>query len=152
MNTGKWAEKAFEAFYEDKAFHLYRFEDYGDVNYRSGRNTRLAGKVGVSERPSDYLLTVEGQMSYVEVKSCSGKTSFPFKNIQGGQIKAAMKQTAARGDYWFVIYSVTFQQWFKVPASLVLTTKNEGRKSLAYKDIQAYRWPELERFTSTFTA
>jgi penicillin-binding protein-related factor A (putative recombinase) len=146
------AEKAFEQFYSAKGYNLYRFEDFGDVNFRSGRNTRLGGKVGVAERPSDYLLTEDGQMYYVEVKSCSNSTSFPFKNVAGSQWRAAMKQVAAGGRYDFTIYSVENNQWFRVPAQVLLETREQGRKSLAYKTIQQYRWVEMEEYFSTFTA
>lgn len=153
MKDWKKAEKAFEAFYGNhrKDCNLYRFEDFGDVNFRSGRNTRLAGKVGVTERPSDYLLTVQGQMAYVEVKSCANKTSFPFSNIRGSQWRSALKQTKAGGEYLFMIYSSEHNQWFRVPASVLIETKDNGKQSLAYKDIQAYRWSEMELFFSTFS-
>lgn len=148
----KIVEAAFEAYYNNsrKDTYLYRFEDFGDVNFRSGRNTRLAGKVGVNERPSDYLLTDNGQTSYVEVKSCSNKTSFPFSNIQGSQWRTAIQQVRAKGPYYFVIYSAEQKSWFKVPATVLVETREAGKKSLAYKDIQAYRWHDMELFFSTY--
>jgi len=130
-NNGKLSEELFEKkiLLDDPQGHLYRFEDYAQVNF--GRQT--TSKI-VQSKPADYLLTKHGHTSYVEVKSTID-SRFPFKNIKRGQWRAGTLQTRAGGDYWVYIHFLTAKNWYKVPFRLLL---DHPMKSLAEKDIKEF--------------
>lgn len=145
-NDGKHYEGVFqeelESFYKKNIF-IHRFQDTGDATARANGRGRRTGRrktmVYLEAQPSDFLVTLEGQTAYVEVKDCNSKTSFPFSNITAGQIIAAKRQVAAKGMYLFVIHHKT--TWYGVPAEVILGTTK--RKSLPWKDLEQYKLKKL---------
>lgn len=138
-NTGKSAEQAFEAYWEDKgkAAFLHRVTDQAEVNGRS------KVRAVVKKQPSDYILTYGGSTFYAEVKSSNNATSFPFGDITQGQWTAALKQTKAGGDYVFFIKNMITGCWYKVIAERFLL--HEGR-SMKWSDMDHLRWRDMEQF------
>lgn len=133
VNTGQDAEKEFEQKltlkYGKKVF-IERLPDTKSIK-GSIKNGFIQG------RPSDYILTIDGEMCYAEVKSCGDKTSFPFSNIRKDQWKAAIQQVAAGGVYLFFIKNTNTNQWFVVEARTILEKKKE-RNSIKWTELQTW--------------
>ena len=144
-NNGKHAEAVFESYWEGrgKSSFIYRFLDAGDLLQRIraivGAKFPL-GKLAaiIPSQPSDYLVVdaEEGQF-FAEVKSSKSPTSFPLSNIKPSQWSAAKRTAAAKGQYWFFIYSYAKDRWYRVPASIVLETQE---KSLKWDKLEKYLW------------
>jgi len=137
-NTGKASERAFEQHWASygKLAHLERRHDMAFVR---GLNPELKG-IKFPAQPSDYLLSHNGHVYYCEVKSCGNKTSFPFSQFEKEQWKAMMRVTSAGGYYLVFIHNTNTDQWYRVPALLILKTDKEGHKSLTWDSLREFRW------------
>lgn len=124
-NTGKSSEEIFERWAENLGGFVYRFEDLFDAKRK--------GKVA-NRKPSDFLLTIDGETSYAEVKS-TVKPSFTFSNIQPEQWRTAVKQTRAGGQYFFFVHFMTQERWFKLPARVII---DSVKKSINIKELGDY--------------
>ena len=135
-NDGMTSEDIFDAHWtlKGKAAANYSFTDT--------RKLRGAGGKGFANaRPSDRIVTFNGEMFFAEVKSTQNKTSFPYSNIEPSQMGWARRITAAGGLYFFFIHALVPNQWFRVPAEYVLTS---DKRSANFKEIAHYEWhPEI---------
>lgn len=95
-------------------------------------------KAFIQAQPSDFIVVVEGQTFFAEVKSSQDEVSFHFSNIQKGQLAASRRATMAGGVYLFFIKSEFHNQWFCLPAALVNTTLR-SKKSLKWTELEAYK-------------
>lgn len=133
-NTGKASEELFEDYFkaQGKIAFCYRIEDASDLH---GRNKKL---VMTTKKPSDWVVTENGSMYYAEVKSTTNKTSFPFTMISKNQWATARRQIAAGGSYFFFIHDLTKDNWYKVPAEILLNVTD--RKSITWADLAPFLW------------
>lgn len=135
-NTGKNSEKIWEGMMKDrykKQLYLHDLVDTSNIK-KSGTS------VFVNPAPADYFVTVNGQTFLAEVKSCSGKTSFPFSQFTPSQNAAMLMQSNAGGEYWIFIHRLETNEWYKIPASLILHTRRNGGKSLKWSLIETRKW------------
>ena len=131
-NTGKVSEAIFEGFFLKlgKRAFVHRVTDAAEVRGRSqGLN------IIVKKQPSDYIVTANGEMFYAEVKSTEDKTAFRKSQIEDGQWVAAVKQTAAGGDYFFFVHALKSNLWYCIPAAHLI--KSEAK---------SWKWEELKTF------
>lgn len=134
----KSEERFVEAFDKyGKAAFVCRLPDTAQIK-------RLAGpKAFVPPQPSDYILTLNGEMMYAEVKSTQDPDAFHFSNIQKGQLAASRRQVAAGGDYLFFIHARLHDRWFCVPAQLIHSTM-ATKKHLTWDELSPFPWdPDL---------
>lgn len=127
------AEDQFEAFFAKKKAFLYAFEDT-----REAQKTGGSRRIWTKARPSDYLATVNGVTFFAEVKSTSNKTAFPFSMIKPFQWECAISTTMVGGIYLFFIRSEMTKIWYKVPASFMIESLNNNRKSLKWEELAPY--------------
>lgn len=130
-NNGLASEEAFEKLIEKrygKKQFIYKIVD-----------TKSAGKI-VKSGPADWVITIEGTMSWAEVKSCSHDTSFPFKNFTDAQMRGMVRQHAAGGTYKIFIHRVPTDEWFEITPYQILSRIEEGRKSITWKELQQYKF------------
>lgn len=92
----------------------------------------------IQGRPSDYLVTLRGEMFYAEVKSSSNPTSFPFSNIGKEQWRAMLRQIKAGGTYNFYIHNLVTDTWYLVPAEVIVATDSQGTKSLKWSEMKQW--------------
>jgi len=135
-NTGKASEKEWEEVMEAKYGKLLNLHDLLDTSNIKKENL----KSFVNPAPADYVVTANHEMFYAEIKSCSSKTSFGFSQFTPSQNACMLKQTNAGGQYWVYIHRLETDEWYRVPASLILKTKHNNIKSLKWKDLSAYSW------------
>lgn len=132
-NTGKPSEKIFEAFLDrlGKKACYFRLVDASEIVGRTG-------KVAVSARaqPSDYMVTMNGETFYAEVKSTSSKTSFPFSMIKPSQFAAATKVIAAGGTYRIFIHRLDTDTWYMIPFSHVTEVMDLKKSSIPWADLE----------------
>lgn len=112
---------------------VYKFQDT-----REAMGTTGSRRVFTQSRPSDFLITHDGLTYFAEVKSSSHATSFPFSGIRPDQWKYAILTTAAKGFYFFYIRSEYLGQWFKIPASFLISLRKQDFKSIKWTDLQPY--------------
>jgi penicillin-binding protein-related factor A (putative recombinase) len=113
-----------------KQAYLFKLTDTKEV---SGMNKRM---VKTKEQPADFLICINGETSFAEVKSSENEVSFPFGNIRTGQIAHARRFMAAGGTYWFYILRVKTLSWFRVPAAVILDCP---KSSLKWSELQPWR-------------
>jgi penicillin-binding protein-related factor A (putative recombinase) len=131
-NTGKPSEEEFEEYFKSfgKRAYVHRFVDAAEIKGRTG-------KVGEARpAPADYLVTVDGETFYAEVKSTEHETRFAFSLLRTVQSAIAKQVLAAGGDYCLYIHSLHLNQWFKVPYSQV---KSSPKKSLTWEELLPWR-------------
>lgn len=144
-NNGKHAEAVFEQHWlnRGKTSFVYRFMDSTDLLQRIKAIVGPKFPLGniakaIPGQPSDFLvIDDEDGTFFAEVKSSKDKTSFPFSNIKPSQWSAAKRTHAARGTYWFFLYSYARDTWYRVPASILLETQD---KSLKWDKLEKYKW------------
>ena len=131
-NTGAPSEQQFEdlmlATY-GKRVYLYRIED---AKAAYGLNNRA---VKTNARPSDYIVTANGDMFYAEVKSTVSPTHAAFK-LRKGQTVAITRQIAAGGKYYVFVHSIHHGKWYKLPFH-------------EFKTVPTWRWHDLEQYRIT---
>jgi penicillin-binding protein-related factor A (putative recombinase) len=130
-NTGIPSEKIFDDYWASfgRRAALVKFEDAAALY---GKNKR---PVANAAKPSDRLVTFEGETFYAEVKSTIDPRRFGFNKIRKTQRGYAKQITAAGGRYDFYIHSLHLDQWFRVPAQVILTTE---AKSLSWEELKPY--------------
>ncbi|WP_273860692.1 hypothetical protein [Photobacterium sp. GSS17] len=141
-NDGKLAESWFESHWavKGKNAFLYRFLDHYEVNFSQGKRMNQRR---VAPQPSDYLLTEDGHTCYCEVKSTFEANRFRFSDVQPSQWRAARKQVAAGGDYWFYLLNMNTLKWYRVPARILVESKDQGAKSIPWASIEEFEWVPL---------
>ncbi len=90
-------------------------------------------------QPSDYIVVVNGQVIFAEVKSTVDKTTFHFSNLRKTQVAASRRITAAGGTYLFFVKSEELEQWYAIPAAVVHTTLRE-KKSMTWLELEPYQY------------
>lgn len=113
-----------------KRAYLHKLTDTKEVSGLNGRPTTAP------DQPSDYIVTLDGETFFAEVKSSEGATSFPFKNIRPSQYRGARQQLAVGGTYLFYILRTKTGAWFRVPAKVILEWP---RKSMTWVELEPYR-------------
>lgn len=132
-NTGVKSEEIFEQKIQKmygKGCYLHQM-----VDSKQARNK-------VKSNPSDWVVTILGTTAYAEVKSCSDKTSFPFSNFTKGQMNGMTRQAAAGGKYWIFIHHILTDQWYWIDSYTVLSTIDNGKKSLSWKELENHKWED----------
>lgn len=127
-NTGRPTQKEFEARIAryGKRAHLKRFTDASEVRGKTGA-------AGFYEaQPSDYFLTFDGTMRYLEVKSSQDATAWRFSQMEKSQVSHAEMITSAGGRYDIVVQRLPDGTWFHFPYSLVKTVREQGRSSIPW--------------------
>lgn len=114
---------------------VQRFYDQSDLRGLNGGRA-----VGDFAKPSDYIITLNGRVSYAEVKSIQGHVSFPFGNIEGGQRSAALRHAAVGAGDCFVFYIFSFgtSRWYTMSADEFAATLNEGKKSIKLEELNQW--------------
>lgn len=135
MQTWKQAEKDFEAHFSKwgKRAFVFRLTDTAAAKAIAGK------KAFVAAQPSDYLVVVDGEVLFAEVKSTVDTNSFHFSNIRKAQIAASRRITAAGGTYLFFVKSEELDRWFAVPAAVIHTTLRT-KKSMTWKELEPYTY------------
>lgn len=135
MHDWKSAEKDFEDHFDryGKGAFVFRFTDTAMAKAIAGSGAFIP------PQPADYLVLVEGQLFFAEVKSTVDRTSFHFSNIRKGQIAASRRITAAGGVYLFFIKSQELDQWYCVPAQVIHTTLRQ-KKSMTWNELEPYKY------------
>lgn len=136
-NTGKPSEKAFTDALKrlgKRAYH-HRFVDASEIKGKTGKIA-----VAASPQPSDYLVVIDGDTHFAEVKSTQSVASFPFSLLNTNQTAAARMILAAGGGYWVYAHSLILNKWFRFPYSLVTQTKEGGKASIKWSDLSSYEW------------
>lgn len=123
-NTGKSSEDIFEANVEAQGGFADRLSDLFDA---------VKQRMVTTRKPSDFIVTVQGETWYAEVKSISEKDRFSFQSIQPSQWRSATRVTRAGGKYFFFLHFIAFNRWFKVPAEVLL---NSEKKSLTIRELE----------------
>lgn len=140
-NTGKSSEQIFEntlrKLYGSKVF----IQEFYDAAYLHGLNKK---PVKAPEQPADRLVTLNGQMFYAEIKSVSKGTSFPFGMIKPNQLRASKLALLAGGNYLFMVHDLQSDIFYRVPASLVLSTQEAGKQSLKWSEMEV--WEDYETY------
>lgn len=133
IKTWKDVEKAFESFFDHygKEAAVFRLSDTAMAKANGGGF--------VAAQPSDYIVLLQGQWFFAEVKSSQDQRAFHFKNIRKGQIAASRRTVAAGGTYLFFVYSFELEQWYCVPAQIVHTTLRQ-KKSMTWQELEAFRY------------
>lgn len=134
-NDGKKSEDIFRDAIKalgKKAF-LHRITDTREAS--RGKN-----RVLIKKTPSDWILTLGGVTGYAEVKSCSGKTSFPFSALTEGQVAALHMQTAAQGEYWVFVHHLVTNTWYKLPGNIIVERMKTGIQSIKWNEMEIYKW------------
>lgn len=90
----------------------------------------------IAAQPSDYVVTLNGEVFFAEVKSTSDELTFHFSNIRRGQWNASRRITRAGGKYLFFIKSLHWDQWYCVPAQV-----------LHANPTKSMRWTQLKDYT-----
>lgn len=133
-NDGKDAERAFVARIKAKAGTIIeRFWDQSDL-----RGINKGRAVADFAKPSDFIVTEDGNIHYAEVKSVQSATSFAFANLEDGQRSAALRQAAVGGDYRFYLFSYGLGQWFIMYADVFAATLATGKSSVKFNALP--RW------------
>lgn len=137
QNTGKLSEQIWEDHHTrlGKRAYFTRLVDASEIKGRTG-------KVATSARsqPSDYIRTMDGITSHCEVKSTGNKTSFPFSLLRPTQTGPAKQILAAGGEYWVYVHALALNQWFQVPYDVILATKDAGKGSIKWTDLETFKW------------
>lgn len=135
-NTGKASEEEFERRWKalGKRAFLYRFEDQGDLH-------GLNKKVVLSRcKPADYLVVVDGEKHFAEVKSSSDRTAFRFSQIRETQQGFARLITAANGGYFLYVHHVETDFWALLPWQIIQNRMAREKKSIPWSEMEAYQW------------
>lgn len=129
-NDGKEAEAAFLKRLAGPGVVVERLWDAADLRgLNNGRH------INDFKKPSDFLVTRDGQMHFAEVKSVQSATSFPFANLEDGQRSAALRQAAVGGPYSFYLFSYGLGRWFVMSAKTFAAAVAEGKASIKFSTL-----------------
>jgi penicillin-binding protein-related factor A (putative recombinase) len=85
--------------------------------------------------PSDYIVTISGQMFYAEVKSTQEKVSFKYSSFTKHQIIGMTRQAAAGGVYKVFIHHIPSDSWYVLDGPSILSDMKKGNKSIKFTSI-----------------
>jgi penicillin-binding protein-related factor A (putative recombinase) len=136
----KDAEEEFETLFASygKRAAIERLTDTAYVRGQTGLKKTIK-----DAQPADYVIAVDGWMSFAEVKSTGKEPSFPFSMVSKNQWRAARKVVAAGGNYTFFIRREATGEWYCVPAIILIEHES-----------QSIKWTEIDhhRFQNTAMA
>jgi len=135
LTNWKSIEDWFDSFWQGKQSYCFQFHDT-----RAAMGAAKSSRVFTTAHPSDFLVTHLGEMFYAEVKKSEDKTSFPLKNIRPAQWKAAVRQTAAGGKYFFFLYSTAMNCWYRIEGPVFISFWKSGRASVKWAELLDYQW------------
>lgn len=115
-----------------KTAWLYRLLDSKSLY---GRNKKL---VLTGTQPADFLCGYSSWLGLVECKSTKDPKGFPIALVKKPQFIAATLSIAARTPYMFAIQNEPSQEWFLVPAGVILNAKG----TVKWADLNPYLWTE----------
>lgn len=142
-NSGKPSENRFENALRKLYGARVHIQEFYDAAYLHGLNRK---PVKTPDQPADRLVTLNGTMFYAEIKSVSSGKSFPFSMIKSNQMAAAALATKAGGSYLFFVHDLQSDTFYRVPASLVFSTKEADKQSLKWSEMEV--WEDYERYKS----
>lgn len=119
------SQTLFEDYAKTKGNVVIRFNDTADT------------KEIRASQPADYLLVSDKGISFAEVKETKQST-FSFKAVRPSQWAYADLVTKKKQKYTFYLLSLSDNKWYHVPASVLLTAKREGRKSIKFEELREY--------------
>lgn len=135
-NTGKPSQTQFEDMLRakhGKLVYIHRMTDAAEVR---GLNK---GKFSlVKAQPSDYLITINGEMAYAEVKSTVGRR-ISRSCLEAGQLAACRQQLAAKGRYYVFVHFLGSGLWYRLPGSLFIESP-PTTKSWTEHDLNTWRF------------
>ena len=133
MQAWKKAENDFALHWKayGKRAWVHRFADTAQAIGLNG-----AGAIAPSQ-PSDFLVTIDGQTFFAEVKHSTEPLSFAHSKIRNQQMNCARKSVPAGGAFFFFIYAAALKKWFRVPAYIITTS---AMKSTKWSDISNFEW------------
>lgn len=132
-NSGKPSEHIFEnkISAHGKNGYFYRIPDAAEVRGRTGR-------IGyIRKTPSDYIVTLYGETFYAEIKSTVNPKFFAKSFLKIGQKNAARQVLAAGGQYLIFIHSLATQEWYRVPANVLIETP---KTTFSWTELQHFKW------------
>lgn len=135
-NTGKPSQQQFEDLLHakyGKLVFIHRITDAAEV--RGMNNNKFAR---VKKQPSDYLLTINGEMQYAEVKSTHG-TRISRSCLESGQYAACKQQLAAKGRYDVFVHALRTGRWYRLPGTLFINSP-PTTKSWSFDDLARYEF------------
>lgn len=113
------------------------FELWGKQAFVHRLTDTRAARNFVAAQPSDYLVTVNGETFYAEVKSTQDVKAFHFSNIRKQQMAKSRMIAKAGGLYFFFIKSEHLGQWYCIPAQIV---HNHPVKHLTWIELEPYKY------------
>ena len=136
MQDWKKAEQDFVNHFKamGKRASCHRLVDTAMAKALGGKNAFMP------EQPSDYIIVLDSQTFFAEVKHTVDEDRFHFSNIRKGQMVASRKIVKAGGLYFLFIKSAHLNQWFCVPAHVVHMAKEERRGSLTWTEMEPYKY------------
>jgi penicillin-binding protein-related factor A (putative recombinase) len=136
-NTGKPSEELFEnsILALGKAGYFYRIKDAADIRGITGR----VGQ-GMDATPSDYIVSVHGEVSFAEVKSTNDLTKFPFSLLKKGQKSHGKRIVASGGSYRVYIHRLKTDTWYCIPLRFIHAVQDAGAQSIPWEQMEKYKW------------
>lgn len=134
-NDGTYAQDDFIRRIEKApASFVWRLRDKKDLmGINRGR------KVNAFPLPADFLVGQGGIMFLAEVKS-TVSDRFDYSNVQPGQRSASGIASKIGAPYWFYIYGVKTDQWFKLSAEQFHADIKSGKKSRRFDELEPATW------------
>jgi penicillin-binding protein-related factor A (putative recombinase) len=133
----KWidAEAEFISWFQTKSTYCFQFHDARQAKGAGGSN-----RIFTTSHPADFVVVDNGSMFYAEVKSSQEPISFPFSNVKKSQWNAAIRTTAAKGFYYFFLKSEYLNQWFRIPAVIMIGLYEDGVKSVRWEHLLPFKY------------
>lgn len=110
---------------------VHRFSDTAQAIGMNGKDAIAPSQ------PSDFLVTIDGQTFFAEVKHSTERVSFSHSKIRQQQMNCARKSVPAGGAYFFFIKAVALGKWFRIPAHIITTSTS---KSTKWSDLTEFEW------------
>lgn len=134
-NTGKPSEDEWQQILRrfGKRVFIHRNTDAADVRGRSSSQV----KATVPSQPSDFVVVIDGDCHFAEVKSTIDQRSFKRSSIRTTQLAAARMILAAGGSYIVYVHRLATGDWYKIPIAAILA---DSRATFKWAELQPYKW------------
>jgi len=135
-NSGKGSEHIFESVLRSfgKRAYFCRLVDAAEVYGRVGKTGNLR------PQPSDYIIVIDGQTSFAEVKSTHDNNAFRFSLLRTKQSAAAEQIVKAGGSYFIFLHRVPTNEWYCIPYERIMEVKSAGKASISWSDLREDTW------------
>ena len=130
-NDGSKSQEKFVEMMEanrGKQVYVYRMTDTKEIKGALGTGFAKGA-------PSDYIVTVNGQMFYAEVKSTQEPVSFKYSSFTKAQIIGMTKQVSAGGKYNVYIHHLPSDGWYLLTGASILADMKKKIKSIKFVSI-----------------